>query len=274
MTRSTLPPPTSPPLLLLLLLLCGSNCQRRQEPSEFVASFLSRPHLLPNATTIPGTRDDCGDTPCVDLVVDNWSPYVLKPTPVPGSLDYDLSSSRDVSPTRRDFVARADVNGAAAWRVQDEDEDEVSRLSVAWRLQQGGVGSTQRFGVALGGFVPTLGDMLRDGTESRLQAKVGKEVGKLLAVADSLVTVAVRLERPAGNHYYRMQVSLVPQNMDIWFWTKYRNELVRVASRPSGPSDHEHPPQVGKVVVTNGSRGERRRKGWELLLVAVILSSF
>ena len=66
--------------LLLLLSFLSGWCQSASAPSEFLRSFLNRPHLLPNA---PGgaakgpTEPLSDDTLSFSVVVDNWSKYSL-----------------------------------------------------------------------------------------------------------------------------------------------------------------------------------------------------
>ena len=66
--------------LLLLLSVLSGWCQSASAPSEFLRSFLNRPHLLPNAPGggAKGPREPLSDdTLSFSVVVDNWSKYSL-----------------------------------------------------------------------------------------------------------------------------------------------------------------------------------------------------
>ena len=69
-------------ILLLLHSLsgwCQSATTKPASPSEFLRSFLNRPHLLPNAPGgAKGPREPLSeDTLSFSVIVDNWSKYSL-----------------------------------------------------------------------------------------------------------------------------------------------------------------------------------------------------
>ena len=73
------------PTILLLLHSLSGWCQsaaaatKPASPSEFLRSFLNRPHLLPNAPGgAKGPREPLSeDTLSFSVIVDNWSKYSL-----------------------------------------------------------------------------------------------------------------------------------------------------------------------------------------------------
>ncbi len=234
-------------LLLLLWLPSLAQCGKFNEPSEFLRSFMTRPQLLPNSSTVSGPHRLRRDSPVVDVVVENWSPYslVYKAHTVQEG-DFDSAfPPRNLPSKRRSFAVRttgdrgADgVGGMLGWTlVNPQDGMEVSRLTAAWDVKRGG-GERQTFAVSLGDFVPDFDDAFVERTGGRLESKVGRETGRAVAVADLRTTAAARMTR-RGEMHYMLKVTLVPQNVDIWFWTKYfkeEAERMAVTQQPKPPT--------------------------------------
>ncbi len=240
-----------PSLLLVLLLLSSAD---GRGPSEFLRSFLTRPQLLPNAKTASGPHDRPGSNVlCLDLAVDNWSPYMLaRPDDadsLAGALLDQAFPYRDLPAKSRDFALRARsglrrsgdrMEDVAAWKLTDHEGMQVSQLSVAWRIGGGG-GDQQQFAVALGDFSPKLGEMFRNRSGGGLECMGGSGVERRLTVADLRTTVAAEMEK-VGDLHYRIRVSVVPQNMDIWFWQKYKDEMP--SAKPNSRSKKKALPKV------------------------------
>ncbi len=59
--------------LLLILSLSLVHCRKFNEPSEFLRSFLTRPHLLPSSNTASGPHNRRRpEAVAVDVIVENW----------------------------------------------------------------------------------------------------------------------------------------------------------------------------------------------------------
>ena len=234
-------------LVLLLLLVSPSSSRKHNEPSEFLRSFLTRPGLLEETRGASGPRRPCrGGALCLDLVVDNWSFFRMAHSGhsvSPDALEAAFPP-RDMAPQRRDFALRAKgeigaggqlsdrVEGVASWSLL-ENGMEMSRLSVAWKLnRRGGEGDRHQFAIALGDYIPRLDQMFVDKSGGGLESKAGRDTAARLAVADLRSTVAAKMER-LGELHYKLTVSVVPQNMDIWYWVKCKEEMAVQAKAES-----------------------------------------
>ena len=60
----------------------------------------------------------------------------------------------------------------------------------------------------------------------RLASTFTAELGKNIVLADSRTTIAAKLVREDSRQklHYKMLISVVPQNVDVWGWIKYYTE--------------------------------------------------
>lgn len=207
---------------------------RKHEPNEFLRSFLSRSHLLRNASNLSGPRPPGGIIPSLTLVVENWSPYSLVYTAhkvAKGALEQAFPP-RNMPEMTRSFGLRTigvengraieNTAGSAGWTLVDPSNGaKVSRVSVAWDVGA----DRNRFAASLGDFVPSFDEMWQESDTGRLQSRTVEDKNEMIRMADSRTTVVARMRRGSRSDLHRrLELLVVPQKVDVWGWVKYYKE--------------------------------------------------
>ena len=112
------------------------------------------------------------------------------------------------------------ILGLISWIVVDEKNVKLAILSVAWEV---GNGIESRFTVKLSDDEPSFEDMWQKTKDNKMASTnqldntvyVGG-ISKLRFVAAANMTM-----NEGDTLHYRLRLSLVPSNIDVWGWVKY-----------------------------------------------------
>ena len=121
------------------------------------------------------------------------------------------------------------TSGVVGWTLTD-GSNPLTRFTVAWDVGNGGKSS--KFSASLGSFVPTgeemwlpVPKMISKGL-SAIQSSNQLD-DTIYLIQPKVILVAMNMTMKEGEElHYRLFVSVVPPNIDVWGWVKYFRETV------------------------------------------------
>lgn len=221
-------------VFLLCLLRCGASFQ-----TEFVRSFITRPWMLSNASFQDPSPDfKQWNQATLSIYMDNWSPHNLKligdeirsGTFSTGLLPHDHSQySRELALRSLSSKEAEKTSGLVSWiLVENESKLKLAVLTLAWQV---GNGIESQFSLKLSDEEPTFEDMWAKSSNNRMASTNQLDntvyVGGMAQLR--FVAAANMTMNEGDTLHYRLRVSLVPSNIDVWGWVKYYREPYEVS---------------------------------------------
>jgi len=222
-------------LFLLCLVISGGQCALQP---EFIRSFLNRPWMLTNKSITDPVLDKQQNQATLSIYVDNWSPHPLKLTEDEirsgtfgtGLLPKDLPEySRELSLRSLSSKESQKTSGLVSWTVMNKTI-ELAILSVAWEV---GNGIDSRFTVKLGNRVPEFQEMWAKSKDNKMAST--NQLSNTIYVggmSQLRFEAAANMSMDEGDTlHYKLRLSLVPPNIDVWGWVKYYREPFEAAQQ-------------------------------------------
>jgi len=176
----------------------------------------------------------------LSIYVDNWSPHLLKLTGDEirsgtfgtGLLPKDLGEySRELSLRSLSSKESQKTSGLVSWTfVNRTTQISTAILSVAWEV---GNGIDSRFTVKLGDRVPEFQEMWEKSKNNKMATT--NQLSNTIYVggmAQLRFVAAANMSMDDGDTlHYKLRLSIVPPNIDVWGWVKYYREPFEIAQQ-------------------------------------------
>lgn len=250
-------------LLVSLLSQSGLGFQ-----TEFVRSFIARPWMLTNRSLHDPTPDKSWNQATLSIYLDNWSPHSLKlagdeirsGTFSQGLMPHDVTSyNRDLALRSLSSKETQKTSGMVSWTVTEKNTNKLAVFTLGWDV---GNGIESKFSVRLGLDEPSYESLWQKSKNNRMASTNQLDntiyVGGLAALR--FVAAANMTMNDGDTTHYRLRVSFVPANIDVWGWVKYYREPHELTAakqnnkiKPTAkPASNRRPNEGQKMEKTGG----------------------
>jgi len=223
--------------------------------------------MLTNKSITDPVLDKQQNQATLSIYVDNWSPHPLKLTEDEirsgtfgtGLLPKDLPEySRELSLRSLSSKESQKTSGLVSWTVMNKTI-ELAILSVAWEV---GNGIDSRFTVKLGNRVPEFQEMWAKSKDNKMAST--NQLSNTIYVggmSQLRFEAAANMSMDEGDTlHYKLRLSLVPPNIDVWGWVKYYREPHELTAakqnnniKPTAkPASNRRPNEGQKMEKTGG----------------------
>jgi len=185
--------------------------------------------MLTNRSLHDPTSDKSWNQATLSIYLDNWSPHSLKlagdeirsGTFSKGLMPHDVTSyNRDLALRSLSSKETQKTSGMVSWTVTEKNTNKLAVFTLGWDV---GNGIESKFSVRLGLDEPSYESLWQKSKNNRMASTNQLDntiyVGGLASLR--FVAAANMTMNDGDTTHYRLRVSFVPANIDVWGWVKY-----------------------------------------------------